>query len=153
MFSFCLFLAYIFRVNKNDNDYHLDIKKKYNLLTIVLYFLVKGLFFTKNWTDGGTKVYSHSTTLILKTSEPANRKISILPQQNHPLSLPRSNPIPQHLPTSPFNPHIINKKYHLTKRKVTFLQTINFSINKPNYTLRGIISTNIQITTPVQAYR
>lgn len=105
-----------------------------------------------------------------KISEPINRKTPIPPQQNNALSLHFPNPNSQLLPTSPRNSHIPNKKYHPTKCKVTFLQTIKFSALKPStitsylkshnlhilktyvyhYTLRGIISTNIQITIPVQ---
>ena len=105
-----------------------------------------------------------------KISEPTHRKTPIPPQQNNTPSLPYSNSTPQHLPNSSLNPHIPNKKYHPTKRKVTFLQTINFSALKPSsttsylkshnlyilktyichYTLQGIISTNPLNTIPVQ---
>lgn len=109
----------------------------------------------------------HSST---KISEPTHRKSPISPQQNNTPSLPFLHPKSQHLSASPLNPHIPNKKYHPTKRKVTFLQTIKFSALKPStttsylkshnlyilktyichYTLRGIISTNNQTTIPVQ---
>ena len=40
--------------------------KKYHLLDILLYFSVRGLFFTKKRTNPVRKRYSHSTSLIRK---------------------------------------------------------------------------------------
>ena len=105
-----------------------------------------------------------------KISEPTHRKFPTPPQQNHSTSLPYSNPNPTQFSASPLNPHIPTKKYHPTKRKVTFLQTIKFSALKPStttsylkshnlyilktyichYTLRGIIFTDSLTPTPVQ---
>lgn len=107
--------------------------------------MVKGYIFTKKGTDTGTKVYSHSTTLILKnprTNPPKNSHSTTTKQCSlTPLSAPKI----QHFPNSPRNPHIPNKKYHPTKRKVTFLQTINFSALKPSATTSYLKSHNLYI--------
>lgn len=136
----------------------------------MLYFLVKGYIFTKKGTDTGTKVYSHSTTLIrknLRTNPPKIPHFTTTKQHSlTPLFQPKSHTI---LRLTTQSPHP-TKKYHPTKCKVTFLQTIKFSALKPStttsylkshnlyilktyichYTLRGIISTNNQTTIPVQ---
>lgn len=136
----------------------------------MLYFSVKGYIFTKKEPVAHPKRYSHSTTLILKnlrTSQPKNPHSTTT---KSPTLTPLFQLKSQLLPTSPLNPHIPTKKYHPTKCKVTFLQTINFLALKPStttsylkshnlyilktyichYTLRGIISTNSLTTTPVQ---
>ena len=139
----------------------------------MLYFSVKGYIFTKKEPVAHRKRYSHSTTLILKnlrTSQPKNSHYTTI---KHHTSTPLSHQKPQLLSTSPLNPHIPNKKYHPTKRKVTFLQTIKFSVLKPSittsylkshnlyilktyichYTLRGTIITYSLSTIPVQVYQ
>ena len=136
----------------------------------MLHFLVEGIFFTKKEPVAHRRRYSHSTTLILKNLRTVAPKIphftTTKPHNLTPLIYPKF----QLLPTSPFNSPISNKKYHPTKRKVTFLQTINFSTPKSSttkpylkshnlhilnphichYTLRGIIFTNLPSNTPVQ---
>ena len=136
----------------------------------MLYFLVKGYIFTKKEPVAHRKRYSHSITLILKNLRTSQPKIPHLTTTKSPIPTPlfqTKHPTSLRLTTK--SPHS-QQKISPTKRKVTFLQTINFSALKPSattsylkshnlyilktyichYTLRGIIFTNIQITTPVQ---
>ena len=136
----------------------------------MLYFSIIGYIFTKKGTDTGTQVYSHSTTLIRKNLRTLKPKIPHSITQKLSTYMYAVNPTFTQFSISPLNPHIPTKKYHPTKRKVTFLQIINFSALKPSttisylkshnlyilktdichYTLQGTISTNPLITTPAQ---
>ena len=69
--------------------------EKYHLLNIVLYFLVKGYIFTKKWTDAGIKVYSHSTTLILKNLR------TPIPKNSHSTTINQPTPYTLSAPKSP----------------------------------------------------
>lgn len=109
--------------------------QKYHLLNIVLYFSVKGYIFTKKGTDAGTKVYSHSTTLIrkiLRTSQPKFPHFTT----TKPTTL-----------TPPFQPKT-STFYHLTIKS----RTSNKKISP--HKMQGDISPNYQlISSKIEHYK
>ena len=114
----------------------------------MLYFSVRGYIFTKNWTDTGTKVHSHSITLILKnlrTKQPKNSHFTTT--KPHPLTSLSTPKIPTSLQLTTQSPHS-NKKYHPAKCKVTFLQSIKFLALKPSTTISYLKSHNLHILNP-----
>ena len=106
---------------------------------------MKGYIFTKKEPVAHPKRYSHSTTLILKNLRTNPPKIPHSTTTKPHSLTPLSHQKPQLLSTSPLNPHIPNKKYHPTKCKVTFLQTIKFSVLKPSITTSYLKSHNLYI--------